>query len=281
MQQVKDLVSEILAEGEWRENRTSQMTLGLFGRYLRFDIRKGFPLVTLKRVPFKSVMAELCGFIKGYTNAKQFEELGTTIWNANAQSDYWLANPNNLGNGDLGRIYGAQWVDWRGSDYDYSLSGINQLQNLVDGLTKDPYGRRHIVTAWNPAELDDMALPPCHILFQCYVSMDGHMDLMMYQRSCDVFLGLPFNIASYAALLTYLAALTNYKPRNLVMALGDVHLYENQVALAREMVQREPMPLCCVEVETTQGQSLSDVMPEHFKLFGYESHPALSVPMVV
>lgn len=272
------LLNKILDDGEWKENRTDQPTKSLFGEYLEFDLRLGFPAVTIKQLPTSSVFAELVAFIRGYSNVQQFQMLGTSIWNANAKSDYWLRNPNNKGDGDLGRIYGVQWRNLRTAK---GSAQIDQLQNLIDGIRHDPYGRRHIVTAWNPGELEAMALPPCHILFQCNVSPAGYLDLAMYQRSCDVFLGLPFNIASYAALLTYIAALTQLTPRKLSITLGDAHLYQNQISSAMEAVEREPLPLSRLDIRHTPNQQLSDVCPEDFVLKGYLSHPALRVPMVV
>lgn len=237
--------------------------------------------MTLKAVPFKSVIAELIGFIRGCTNVAQFQELGTGIWNQNAEADYWLKNPNNKGDGDLGRIYGAQWRGWLPADYTFGMPAIDQLQLLVHGLINDPTGRRHIVSAWNPAELDQMALPPCHILFQCFVSSDGYLDLQMYQRSADVFLGVPFNIASYAALLAYLSALTGYRPRFLKMTLGDAHLYEGQIEVAEEMVTRDCRPLPSLVVNADRGDTLGEIEVDDFMLSHYNPHPALRVPMVV
>lgn len=281
MENYRNLVYRVLTGGEWKTNRTSQNTLSLFGAQLEFDLRDGFPLLSLKRVPFESVIGELVGFVRGCRNVKDFQHFGTKVWDANAESDYWLANPNNRRGGDLGRIYGVQWREWKAKDDGRTYSVIDQLQNLIDGLISDPFGRRHIVTAWNPAELGEMALPPCHVLFQCNVSAEGYIDLMMYQRSADLFLGVPFNIASYAALLMYIAKLTNLRPRRLIMSLGDVHLYENQIEAAHTMLERTTKPLAKVQVLANPGDSLDSIVPGQFVLSDYSSHPAIPVPMVV
>lgn len=281
MENYRNLIYRVLTGGEWKTNRTAQPSLSLFGAHLEFDLREGFPLLSLKYVPFGSVIGELVGFVRGCTNVHDFQDFGTKVWNGNAESEYWQANPNNRGRGDLGRIYGAQWRGWKAKDDGRTYSIIDQLQNLVDGLINDPFSRRHIVTAWNPAELDEMALPPCHILFQCNVSPDGFLDLMMYQRSADLFLGVPFNIASYAALLMYLGKLTNLRPRRLVMSMGDVHLYENQIEAAHTLLERGTKPLAKVQVLANPGDSLDSIVPGQFVLTDYAYHPAIPVPMVV
>lgn len=285
MKQYTDLLRLVINEGEWKTNRTAQKTLSYFGHQFRFDLRQGFPLLTLKQVPFQSVIAELCGFIRGVRNAKDFVSLGTSIWNANAEAQYWLENPYNRHNGDLGRIYGVQWRQWMANNDGRTYSVIDQFQNLLDGLTSDPFGRRHIVTAWNPAELNQMALPPCHLLFQCNVSNDGYLDLHMYQRSADLFLGVPFNIASYAALTHYISDLVGLKPRSLIISMSDIHLYENQMDAAYLLLEREvglgALPAPTLRIERDNESSIDSVVPSMFVLNGYQHHPAIKVPMVV
>lgn len=289
MKQYTDLLELLLEQGERRDQARGMPTYSMFGHYLSFDLREGFPLVTVKAVPFKSVIAELVGFLKGVNDAKAFNELGTKIWDANADAEYWVNNPNRAYVGHLGRIYGVQWREFRSVEEDAHVDGhtsflqikrTDQIRNLIDGLIENPQGRRHIVTAWNPGELDQMALPPCHVMFQCYVSSDGYLDLQMHQRSCDAFLGLPFNIASYAALLTYLAGVCGYKPRHLKITLGDVHLYENQLEAAHKAVERIPMPLPQMHVRIREA-GIAGLKVDDFVLENYQSHPALPVPMVV
>lgn len=276
MENYQQLIEKIFTDGEWKTNRTAQQTLSISGHMLEYNMRDGFPLLSLKYVPFNSVIGELVAFMRGCTNVGDFQHFGTRVWNDNAESDYWLRNPNNNGAGDLGRIYGAQWRTWRTNE-----GQVDQLQGLINGLVDDPYGRRHIVTAWNPGELDQMALPPCHVLFQCLVGPEGDLDLLMYQRSVDVFLGLPFNIASYSALLMYLGKVTGLRPRKLTMFLADCHLYENQMDGAEEVLRRESMPMARMRVQATPGESIDNVVPSQFILSDYEHHEAIHVPMVV
>ncbi len=269
------LVQNVLHRGERRPNRTGTPVIGLFSENFTHDLRDGYPLLTSKAMNYRSIFAELVGFLRGYTSAADFRQLGTNIWNRNANEDTgWLANPARKGEDDLGPIYGSQWRGWR----DGSLR-IDQFTNLIDGLRNDPYGRRHLVSAWNVADMGRMALPPCHVLFQCYVSNDGHLDLQMYQRSCDVFLGLPFNIASYAALTHLIASLTGLKPRMLHIVTGDTHVYVDHIEKALEQCARSFMAL--PELTIGHVENLAEVHPGTFQVHGYESHPALSAPMAV
>ena len=282
MKSYKELIQKTLANGEWHSNRTAQQTVSIFGHHMSFDLREGFPLVTEKFVPTKPVIGELVGFIRGYTNSNDFKALGCGIWDDNANSDYWMANPNRQHvEGDLGRIYGAQWRGWRALDAGNWPIEIDQLYNLIEGIRRDPHGRRHIVSAWNVGELDEMALPPCHVLFQCHVSKHGYLDMQMYQRSVDVFLGLPFNIASYAALLSLIAQYVGLQPRFLHMALGDCHLYENQIDGAELVLERDSRALPKLEITTTALCPLDEVAPSDFVITGYDPHPAIKVAMVV
>lgn len=283
MNEFQSLVGRTLLEGEWRDNRTAQRARSIFGHHMRFDLRLGFPLVTTKHVPFKSVVAELVGFIRGYTNAADFRALGTRIWDANAnKTQSWLLNEHRRGTDDLGRIYGAQWRGWRVEPLDEVVGEyrtIDQLANLIAGIKRDPFGRRHIVSAWNPAEMDQMALPPCHVLFQCFVSEQGFLDLQMYQRSADIFLGVPFNIASYAALLEVLALATGLQPRYLLMCLGDAHLYDAAIDGAHTVMQRTALRLPQLSVAWSEGKTIDELEVSDFQLSGYGHHPAIPVEM--
>ena len=282
MQQYRELISDILLRGEERKWRNGHTGISIFDARMEFDLREGFPLEGLKKVPFKTgVVGELIGFIRGYTNAADFRALGCNVWNQNANEEpSWLNNPARKGHDDLGRIYGAQWRDIRVQDGG-SYAVVDQLWQLLAGLRSDPHGRRHVVSAWNPAELHLMALPPCHMFFQCYVSNDGHLDLKMYQRSADAFLGIPFNIASYATLMHILAHFCNLVPRRLIMDLGDAHLYTNQIDLAHEMLKRSCPELPDLELNTDGWESLMHIQPDDFALNGYRPHAAMNCEMAV
>lgn len=240
--QYLDLLRDVMETGKPRPAaRASVATHGIFGDQLTDYIGNSFPLLVTKRVPFKSVRGELQGFLCGATSAEQFRAVGTSIWNANAnETPAWLANPHRKGKDDLGRIYSAQYVDWRTPEG----GSVNQVANLLKGLKENPYDRAHIVTAWNPGEMDRMALRPCHMFYQCYVEdiEDGGrvLNLKMYQRSADIFLGVPFNMASYALLLHLIANLLGYTPGWLTMDLGDVHLYDNHREAATTLLARTP-----------------------------------------
>ncbi|MEG1121211.1 MAG: thymidylate synthase [Citrobacter sp.] len=310
MKQLLSLLQHTIYHGEDRPDRTGTGVISGFSRCIEFDLRDGFPLLTTKKVNYRAVFAELAGFIEGATSAARFRQLGTKIWDQNAnENESWLANPARNGVDDLGRVYGAQWRNWQGprvqvngyadatermalvgphtggwvatpNDKEtYMSMEVDQLQNLIHFLKHDPYGRRHLVLAYNPAENGSMALPPCHILFQCYVSNDKELDMQVYMRSVDLFLGLPFNIASYAALLHLIAKLCDYKPRHLTMALGDYHIYKNHVAQVVEQISRKPMAL--PELTVANISSLREVTPDTFQVHGYESHPVIKAPMAV
>lgn len=306
------MMGHIAAAGHLRPNRTSVPSVAEFGHSLQYDLRQGFPLISSKYVNFQNVIAELVGFLRGVTSAADFRELGTKIWDSDANVNAaWLANPHRKGTDDLGRIYGKQWREWesvkllRTGDHNYAArrdgflatgyemlgvltydggglavmrKHIDQLQELIDGIQRDPYGRRHLVTAWNPGELNEMALPPCHTFFQCYVEGD-YLDMQMYQRSADLFLGVPYNIASYAALLTVIARQTGKTPRKLRMLFGDTHVYTNHIDQVALQMQRRPYPL--PQLTLLDADSLDDYTVEHFKLDGYEGnhHPAIRAPM--
>ena len=280
-----DLIEKVLSEGEFRQNRTGTPSFSLFGEHFKHDLRSGFPLLTTKHVPFKSIIGELVGFIEGATTAARFRELGCNVWNQNAnENQAWLANPYRKGEDDLGPIYGAQWRKWKGSAFISNHGSlvypcIDQLQNLIDSINTDPFGRRHIVSAWNPAVMDRVALPACHVFFQCYVSRDGHIDMQMYQRSADLFLGVPFNIASYSALLTLIGAMTGLQPRMLHISFGDLHIYENHFDQCMLQVGREPRRL--PELTIASKFHFDNLVPDAFQLHGYDPHPAIKAPMAV
>lgn len=261
MRNYLNLLSEILGEGERREDRTGTGTYSLFGTSLRFNLRR-FPLVTTKRVPFKWVIRELLWFISGSTNIQDLHPC--TIW------DEWADE-----NGRLGPVYGKQWRDWGGyTHFEFGrLSGIDQLQGVVDSIKNNPTSRRHIVNAWNVSDLDKMALPPCHMMFQFYVRRGQFLDCQMYQRSADMFLGVPFNIASYAALTYMIAHICDLKPGTLNLVFGDAHIYSNHIAQAQQQIKRVPQIEPELKVhgpKTLDGWSLDD-----FELIGYDPHPPI------
>lgn len=230
---------------------------------MRFDLTKGFPLITTKRVHIKSVILELLWFLQGLTNVRWLQDRGVTIWDEWADKD-----------GELGPIYGKQWRSWTAADG----TPIDQLAQIVQELRANPFSRRHIVTAWNPAEIDDMALPPCHCLFQFFVA-DDRLSCQLYQRSADVFLGVPFNIASYALLTMMMAQVTGYAPGEFVHTFGDAHLYLNHVDQAKEQLQRRPYPFPVMQLAPKTDLFAFDY--EDFTLEGYQAHPAIKAPIAV
>lgn len=266
-----NLLRECRAKGVYREGRNGG-TYGLFGRQLRFDLSKGFPLLTTKKLHWKSIAVELLWFLRGDTNVQYLRDHGVTIWDEWADED-----------GELGPVYGKQWREWEGFNVRGDIVDIDQIRNLIEGLRRDPHGRRHIVTAWNPAENDDMALPPCHCLFQFFVS-DRKLSCQLYQRSADVFLGVPFNIASYA-LLTHLVALeVGLEVGEFVHTFGDVHLYANHVEQAIEQLQRTPVASPTLLIDRSRKQSILDGS-YHWTDFSfgdtYNPHPAIKAEVSV
>jgi thymidylate synthase len=264
MIQYLDLLRHVLEHGKPKADRTGTGTYSVFGAQARFDLRKNFPLLTTKKVHTKSIIYELLWFLRGDTNVKYLNEYGVTIWNEWADKD-----------GNLGRIYGAQWCDWRTSDG----RSINQIDQVIEQIKKNPDSRRHIVTAWNPGELELMALPPCHALFQFYVS-DGELSCQLYQRSADIFLGVPFNIASYALLTLMVAQVCGLKPGDFIHTFGDLHLYSNHVEQAKLQLSREPRPLPQMKLNPAV-KNIDDFKFEDFELVNYDPHPAIKAPIAV
>jgi thymidylate synthase len=263
-QQYLDLLAEVLEHGARKSDRTGTGTLSVFGRQLRFSLQPGFPLLTTKKLHLKSIIYELLWFLRGDTNVRWLQERGVTIW------DEWAD-----AGGELGPVYGYQWRHWRTPDG----REIDQISQVVESLRKKPDSRRHIVSAWNPADVERMALPPCHALFQFYVA-DGRLSCQMYQRSADLFLGVPFNIASYALLTCMVAQVTGLTPWEFVLTLGDAHLYTNHLDQAREQIAREPRPFPRLRLNP-QVRELLDFGFEDFTIEAYDPHPAIRAPIAV
>ena len=294
MQNYNHLCSKIILNGIESSDRTGVGTLSMFGEQLRFNLADGFPAVTTKKLAWKSMVSELLWFIEGSGDERRLAEIqyGTrdnakkTIWTANANSSYWL--PKSAYSGDLGRVYGVQWRHWRyvtqeDQVYKPGLNRINyqeidQLKELIDGLQRDPTGRRHILTAWNPAELNQMALPPCHMFAQFYIR-NNVLSCQMYQRSADIFLGVPFNIASYA-LLTHLVAKTiKATVGELILTFGDVHIYNNHIEQVKEQISRKPYDLPHLDISDVKD--VWSAQMEDIRLMNYKHHPAITAEMAV
>lgn len=264
MRQYLDLCQRILDEGVTKEDRTGTGTISVFGHQMRFDLSEGFPLVTTKKLHTKSIIHELLWFLSGETNVRYLQENGVRIWNEWADE-----------NGELGPVYGKQWRSFAGRDG----KTVDQIQWVVDEIKKNPDSRRLIVSAWNPAELDEMALPPCHLLFQFYVA-NGKLSCQLYQRSADTFLGVPFNIASYALLTQMMAHVTGLEPGEFVHTLGDAHLYLNHIEQVKLQLSREPKPLPKL-VLNPQVTSIFDFTFEDIEIVGYEAHPHIKGEVAV
>ena len=257
------LLADVLETGVRREDRTGTGTLGVFGRQIRFDLAEGFPLLTTKRLHLKSIIYELLCFLRGDTNVRWLQERGVSIWDEWADAE-----------GELGPVYGRQWRSWATPDG----RSIDQIAKVVEQIRARPESRRHIVTAWNPADVDDMALPPCHCLFQFFVA-EGKLSCQLYQRSADLFLGVPFNIASYALLTLMVAQVTGLKPGEFVHSFGDLHLYLNHLEQAKTQLARAPLPFPAMTI--APRTDLFAFEYEDFHLDGYQAHPAIKAPIAV
>jgi thymidylate synthase len=327
VRQYLDLLRAVLDEGAWQDNRTGVRTKSISGAMLRFDLAAGFPAVTTKRLAFKSAMGELCGFLRGATSAATFRELGCRVWDANANANaQWLTSPYRHGGDDLGPVYGAQWRRWPAvkllredqtaeiaraeqDGYRHLATGlgpgdgagarclvlhrtVDQLRDCLDKIHYHPGDRRILFHAWNPAQLDEMALPPCHLLYQFNVNAtDRELSLCLYQRSVDTFLGLPWNLAEGAALLTLFGRLTGCRPRWFSWFGADVHLYETHLDAVAAQLAREPLPLPALRISERvpafadtalyEPEWLERVEPGDFVLVGYQHHPAIAAEMAV
>jgi thymidylate synthase len=264
VRQYHDLLRLVLEQGVARSDRTGIGTLSIFGAQARFDLRERFPLLTTKKLHLKSIIYELLWFLHGETNVRYLNEHGVTIW------DEWAGE-----NGDLGRVYGAQWRDWRGANG----IRVDQIDKVISEIKENPSSRRLIVSAWNPAEIDEMALPPCHVLFQFYVN-DGELSCQLYQRSADLFLGVPFNIASYSLLTMMIAQVCGLRARDFVHTFGDLHLYQNHLGQAREQLHRECRPLPRMQLNPAITR-LEDFGFEDYTLLDYNPHPSIKATIAV
>ncbi len=269
MRQYLDLIDHVMTHGVDKSDRTGTGTRSVFGYQMRFDLAEGFPVVTTKRLHLRSIIGELVWFLRGDTNVRWLQDRGISIW------DEWADE-----NGDLGPVYGHQWRSWPTPDG----RSVDQISAVIESIRTSPDSRRHIVSAWNVAEVNDMALPPCHTMFQFYVrpAADGgpaHLDCQLYQRSADIFLGVPFNIASYALLTMMVAQLTDLRPGHFVHTLGDAHLYSNHLDQARLQLSREPFPLPRMHI--TRRGGIDDYDLGDFELEGYQAHPSIKAPIAV
>ena len=303
MKQYLDLIQDILKNGEEKNDRTSVGTLSVFARQLKFNLKEGFPAVTTKKLAWRAVVGELLWFIEGTGDERRLAEIthgtrdGTvTIWTPNALSPEWKNKARF--EGDLGRIYGVQWRHWQthlthkqesfkddfGNSYNRGgtihIKETDQLANLIEGLKKDPNGRRHILSSWNPGELDQMALPPCHAMCQFYVNKNRELSCHMYQRSVDVFLGLPFNIASYALLTHLIAQVSDLTVGELIISTGDTHIYLNHIDQVREQLTRDPLPLPQLMLNSAI-KDIDKFTMEDISLTNYSAHPPIKAPMAV
>jgi thymidylate synthase len=299
MKQYHDLLQDILDNGEEKDDRTGVGTISVFGRHLRFDLRNGFPAITTKKLAWKACVGELLWFIEGSSDERRLAELThgtaegkTTIWTPNALAPYW--KPKAQFEGDLGRVYGVQWRRWQKDtiekDFGFAHKGgkrlavdrseIDQLTNVIEGLKNDPNGRRHIISAWNVGELDQMALPPCHVMSQFYVNKNKELSCHMYQRSVDVFLGLPFNIASYALLTHLIAHHLGLGVGELVISTGDTHIYKDHIEQVKEQLSRDeyPLPTLLLNSEKT---NIFEMTMQDITLENYQSHGQIKANMAV
>jgi thymidylate synthase len=282
-----DALTDILNTGEHRPDRTGVGTISKFGLQLKFDLQQGFPAITTKKLAWKSVVSELLWFIEGSNDENRLKEIlhgdknstKKTIWSDNADASYWT--PKARFKGDLGRVYGVQWRAWRAPVFGanrMAVKHVDQLQELINGIKKDPFSRRHIISAWNPGELNLMALPPCHMMAQFYVSK-GRLSCHMYQRSADMFLGVPFNIASYALFTHMIAQVCNLDVGELIISFGDAHIYDNHIEQVKEQLARTPLELPTLELNQTEG--ITTFKMSDINLVNYKCHDAIEAPMAV
>lgn len=283
-------LKDILDNGDSRPDRTGVGTISRFGLQMRFDLEEGFPAVTTKKLAWKSVVSELLWFIEGSGDERRLAEIlhGTrdtskrTIWTENVIADYWVKRRHQRNAGDLGRVYGVQWRRWRKPLVRINkvvLQNHDQLLELIAGIKDDPYSRRHIISAWNPGELDLMALPPCHMMAQFYVN-NGKLSCQMYQRSADMFLGIPFNIASYALFTHMIAQVCNLEVGELIITIGDAHIYENHIEQVNEQLTRKPIELAKLKLNA-DIKVITDFEMKDIELLDYVSHEAITAPMAV
>lgn len=272
MKQYNDILKDIMENGVDRKGRNG-MTRAIFAVQMRFNLEDSFPAVTTKRLAFKQVLAELLWFLSGSSDNTELQKLGCHIWDANADAPYW--KPNARFEGDLGRVYGVQWRSWQSPDG----KTVDQIARVIEKLKTDPGNRRLIVSAWNPGELDKMALPPCHMIFQFFPA-NGMLSLHMVQRSCDMFLGVPFNIASYSLLLTMVAQVVDMKPHEMIITLNDAHIYHEHFEAVREQLSREPYPLPQLKINPNITNIDSFTMDD-CELVNYQHHPTIKAPMIV
>jgi thymidylate synthase len=303
MKQYHDALQTVLRDGTQRSDRTGTGTISVFGMQQRYNLAEGFPAVTTKRLAWRSVVSELLWFIEGSGDEKRLREIlhgsrdsdKKTIWTDNATAPYW--KPSARFDGDLGRVYGVQWRHWRTAQHiktgsfknefgsyfsqqgGITMTEVDQLRGLIEGINRDPYGRRHILSAWNPGELQAMALPPCHVLAQFYVA-DGKLSCQMYQRSCDMFLGVPFNIASYSLLTAMIAQVCDLKVGEFVHVLGDAHIYSNHVEQVKEQLTREPLPAPTLWLNP-DIRDITKFTMDDIRLDNYSCHDAITAPMAV
>ena len=283
-------LKNILENGEDRPDRTGVGTRSIFGLQMRFNLEDGFPAITTKKLAWKAVVSELLWFIEGSGDEYRLREIlhgdryskKRTIWTDNAEADYWVKKKLQRHPGDLGRVYGVQWRRWRKPLIRINkvvLQNLDQLSELIENIKSDPYSRRHIITSWNPGEIHIMALPPCHMMAQFYVN-NGKLSCQMYQRSADMFLGVPFNIASYALFTHMIAQVCNLKVGELIITLGDAHIYNNHFEQVKEQLNRDPKPLATLELNS-EISVITEFDMEDIELIGYESHEAIKAPMAV
>ena len=275
----KDILRTVLETGEKRNDRTGCGTLAIFGAVLEFDNENSFPAVTTKKLAFKPMIGEMSCFLRGKHYLKDFHEVDCKIWDKNGNADYWTKNPNNIEPGNyLGRIYGVNWIDWKSIHFG-EVKTTNQLKNVVDGIKKEPHGRRHIVTSYNPGELDQVALPCCPTHFQFFVRGVSHIDMIVYMRSVDLFLGLPFDVASYAILQRLVAKETGLKSGKLKFMLADTHIYLNHIDQVKIVLEREELPP--PNIELSEDASLFNFMPDQIRIINYNSHSTVKADMAV